>query len=318
MAVCVWWGPRRSGKNRWKEPVTMENLVARYLESLQDERQFSANTIAAYRNDLKQLSDFLQNPNEDAGIEPITSWSELTDEHFSAFLSWLQDREYAQATVARKTAASKSYFSYLLDKGIIKEPVGTDISSPKVAKYTPIVMTRDEIARLLDEPLRDEPNRPESIRDRAMLELLYATGMRVGEMVALDVEDVDMETQVLRCVGKSGRERDIPVSDQALAALRDYIQNARPYLCDEDTGALFVNHRGGRLTRQGFWLILKSYADHIGIQGITPHTLRHTYAIHALQDGQTVRDVQQTLGHVSPSTTNLYVEMASGEGLAAS
>jgi len=296
----------------------MENLVAQYLETLQDERQFSMNTIAAYRNDLKQLTDFLQRPNEDTELEPISSWSDLTDGHFSAFLTWLQDREYAQATVARKTAASKSYFAYLLDKGIVKEPVGTDISSPKVAKYTPIVMTRDEIARLLDEPLRDEPNRPESIRDRAMLELLYATGMRVGEMVALDVEDVDLENQMLRGVGKAGRERDIPVSDQAHAALRDYINNARPYLCDENTGSLFVNHRGGRLTRQGFWLILKSYADHIGIQGITPHTLRHTYAIHALQDGQTVRDVQQTLGHVSPSTTNLYVEMATTEGRAAS
>lgn len=296
----------------------MESQVTQYLESLQDERQFSSNTIAAYRNDLKQLADFLQRPNDDADIEPISSWSGLTDDHFAAFLTYLQDREYAQATVARKTAASKSFFSYLLDKGIVSEPVGNDISSPKVAKYTPIVMTREEIGRLLEEPLRDEPNRPEAIRDRAMLELLYASGMRVGEMVALNVQDIDLEKGLIHCVGKSGRERDIVIEGAALNALRDYINNARPYLCEEDAESLFVNHRGGRLTRQGFWLILKSYAEHIGIHGITPHTLRHTYAIHALQDGLSVREVQQTLGHVSPSTTNLYVEMANSEGLAAS
>lgn len=296
----------------------MESQVSQYLESLQDERQFSANTIAAYRNDLKQLADFLQRPNDDADIEPVSSWSDLTDDHFAAFLTYLQDREYAQATVARKTAASKSFFSYLLDKGIVSEPVGNDISSPKVAKYTPIVMTREEIGRLLEEPLRDEPNRPEAIRDRAMLELLYASGMRVGEMVALNVQDIDLEKGLIHCVGKSGRERDIVIEGAALNALRDYINNARPYLCEEDAESLFVNHRGGRLTRQGFWLILKSYAEHIGIHGITPHTLRHTYAIHALQDGLSVREVQQTLGHVSPSTTNLYVEMANSEGLAAS
>jgi integrase/recombinase XerD len=308
----------RPNNQAWKENHTMENQVTHYLESLQDERQFSANTIAAYRNDLKQLTDFLQRLDGDADVEAIGSWSDLTDDHFAAFLAYLQDREYAQATVARKTAASKSFFAYLLDKEIINEPVGTDISSPKVAKYTPIVMTREEINRLLEEPLRDEPNRPEAIRDRAMLELLYATGMRVGEMVALNIQDVDVEKQEIRCVGKSGRERDIPMNESAFAAVRDYINNARPYLSDPDTESLFVNHRGGRLTRQGFWLILKSYAEHIGIHGITPHTLRHTYAIHALQDGQTVREVQQTLGHVSPSTTNLYVEMANTEGLAAS
>jgi integrase/recombinase XerD len=293
-------------------------MVTQYLESLQEERQFSANTIAAYRNDLKQLTDFLQRPSGEADVESIDDWSQLTTEHFAAFLQYLQDREYAQATVARKTAASKSYFSYLLDKGIVSEPIGADITSPRVDKYTPTVMTREEMTRLLEEPLRDEPNRPDAIRDRAMLELLYATGMRVGEMVALNTDDVDLEGQAIHCMGKSGRERDVPVTSSALSALRDYIANARPYLADQDNESLFVNHRGGRLTRQGFWLILKSYAEHIGIHGITPHTLRHTYAIHALQDGRTVADVQQTLGHVSPATTNVYVELANAEGLAAS
>jgi integrase/recombinase XerD len=296
----------------------MENTVAQYLESLQEERQFSANTIAAYRNDLKQLTDFLQRPTGEGEVEGIDDWSQLTTGHFAAFLQYLQDREYAQATVARKTAASKSYFSWLLDKGIVIEAIGADISSPRVDKYTPTVMTREEISRLLDEPLRDEPNRPDAIRDRAMLELLYATGMRVGEMVALNTEDVELEAQTMHCMGKSGRERDVPVTGSALSALRDYIVNARPYLADQDNEALFVNHRGGRLTRQGFWLILKSYAEHIGIHGITPHTLRHTYAIHALQNGSTVAEVQQTLGHVSPATTNVYVELANAEGLAAS
>jgi integrase/recombinase XerD len=296
----------------------MENQVTRYLESLQDERNFSANTIAAYRNDLRQLADFLQQPPGGSEVEAITSWSGLTDGHFVAFLDYLQDREYAQATVARKTAASKSFFAYLLDKGIIEEPVGADVASPKVARYTPTVMTREEMQRLLDEPLRDEPNRPEAIRDRAMLEILYATGMRVGEMVALNLDDVDLERATIHCMGKAGRERDVDLRRPAVSALRDYIANARPYLAEPDAESLFVNHRGGRLTRQGFWLILKSYAEHIGIHGITPHTLRHTFAIHALQDGLTVSEVQRTLGHVSSSTTNLYVELANAEGLAAS
>lgn len=296
----------------------MESQVTKYLESLQDERQFSGNTIAAYRNDLKQLADFLQRPRDESEVDAITSWSDLTNDHFLAFLAHLQDREYAQATVARKTAASKSFFSYLLAKGIISEPIGADVASPKVAKYTPTVMSREEMERLLEEPLRDEPNRPEAIRDRAMLELLYATGMRVGEMVALNLDDIDLERRTIHCMGKSGRERDVEMGHSAMAAIRDYVTNARPYLADQDTESLFVNHRGGRLTRQGFWLILKSYAEHIGIHGITPHTLRHTFAIHALQDGLSVADVQQTLGHVSPSTTNLYVELANAEGLAAS
>jgi integrase/recombinase XerD len=296
----------------------MENQVTRYLESLQDERNFSANTIAAYRNDLRQLADFLQRPQDGSEVEAITSWSDLTDEHFIAFMAYLQDREYAQATVARKTAASKSFFAHLLDIGIIKSPVGAEVASPKVARYTPTVMTREEMKRLLDEPLRDEPNRPEAIRDRAMLEILYATGMRVGEMVALNLDDVDLEGRSIHCMGKAGRERDVDLNNAAISALRDYISNARPYLAEPDAESLFVNHRGGRLTRQGFWLILKSYAEHIGIHGITPHTLRHTFAIHALQDGLTVAEVQQTLGHVSSSTTNLYVELANAEGLAAS
>lgn len=296
----------------------MENVVTHYLESLQDERQFSVNTIAAYRNDLNQLTSFLQRPSAGAGVGSVTDWSQLKTEHFSAFLAFLQEREYAQATVARKTAASKSFFSWLMKQGIVNEPIGADIQSPKVEKYAPIVMTRDEVARLLDEPLRDEPNRPDAIRDRAMIEVLYGTGMRVGEMVALNLDDVTLETGAIHCMGKSGRTREVHVSGTALEALRDYIVNARQYLADEDNQSLFVNHRGGRLTRQGFWLILKSYADHIGIEGITPHTLRHTYAIHALQDGNTVAEVQQTLGHVSPSTTNLYVEIANAESLAAS
>lgn len=296
----------------------MEQQVTRYLESLQDERKFSLNTVSAYRNDLRQLTDFLQRSGDDTGLEPISSWSDLTDGHFAAFLTYLQDREYAQATVARKTAASKSFFAYLLNRGVLEGPVGADVASPKVAKYTPTIMSRDDIARLLEEPLRDEPNRPEAIRDRAMLEVLYGTGMRVGEMVALNVGDIDLEARSVHCMGKSGRERDVAIGGSALAALRDYMNNARPYLADHDTESLFVNHRGGRLTRQGFWLILKSYAEHIGIHGITPHTLRHTFAIHALQDGASVAEVQQVLGHVSPSTTNLYLELADAKGLAAS
>src|SRR5699024_9518603 len=131
-------------------------------------------------------------------------------------------------------------FSYLVDKGITREPIGADVASPKVTRYTPTVMSREEIHRLLDEPVRDEPNRPEAIRDRAMLELLYGTGMRVGEMVALDLDDVDLARRMIHCMGKSGRERDVEIGGSALAAVRDYLQNARPYLANAGTEALFV------------------------------------------------------------------------------
>jgi integrase/recombinase XerD len=193
------------------------------------------------------------------------------------------------------------------------EGIGMKLSSPKVNKYTPKGISEKEVERLLEQPLSELPDRPESIRDRAMLEVLYATGMRVSELVSLDTDDVDLERGDIKCQGKAGRSRVVPLSGQAVTAVREYLERARAVMLRTQTPSLFVNHRGGRLTRQGFWLILKSYAHRAGIDAITPHTLRHSYAIHALTRGEELADLQRKLGHVNISTTQIYRNLTGGD-----
>ncbi|MBA2278572.1 MAG: tyrosine recombinase [Chloroflexia bacterium] len=289
----------------------MEETIERFLAALETERGFSRNTIAAYRNDLVQFAAFLQQPPEEDRLDPITDWGALTEGHLGAYLLHLRGRDYASSTVARKTAAIKSFCAYLRRQNIVARDLGEKVASPKVDKYTPRVITPDEINRLLDQPaLEPADGRPERVRDRAMLEVLYWTGMRVSELVSLDPDDLDMEQGTVRCAGRAGRSRTLPLSARAVAATRHYLDGARPRLTPAEDGPLFVNHRGGRLTRQGFWLILKSYAHKAGIEDITPHTLRHSFAIHALNHGAELRDVQQLLGHVSISTTQIYRQLA--------
>jgi integrase/recombinase XerD len=187
-----------------------------------------------------------------------------------------------------------------------------NMASPKVDKYMPRAITPHEVARLLEQPAKLGGERPEALRDRAMLETLYATGMRVSELVALNVRDVDLDANTTRCSGKAGRGRTVPLKESAVAALSHYLRDGRPIIADEhdEDPALFLNHRGNRLTRQGFWLILKAYALRADIGDITPHTLRHSFATHALKHGAELRDVQQMLGHVSISTTQVYRQLA--------
>lgn len=284
----------------------MEEQVERFLSSLQAERGFSDNTIAAYRNDLQQFITFLANPPTADQVSAVTDWSALGDDHLGAYLLQLRGRDYAASTIARKTAALKSFCAFLRRHGIMGEDVGTRLSSPKVDKYVPRGISEDEITHLLEQPSRQSPDRPESVRDRAMLEVLYATGMRVSELVSLNMDDVNLERGDIKCQGKAGRTRVVPLNENAKTTLRDYLERSRTMLVRSQTPSLFVNHRGGRLTRQGFWLILKSYAQRAGIEAITPHTLRHSYAIHALSHGEELGDVQKKLGHVSISTTQVY------------
>jgi integrase/recombinase XerD len=213
--------------------------------------------------------------------------------------------------VARKTAAIKSFCAFLQRERIVTHDLGARVSSPRVDKYVPRAITPDEINRLLEQPtLGAQSARPENIRDRAMLEVLYWSGMRVSELVALDPSDLDLSSGTVRCAGKAGRSRILPLSARAIDAVQGYLADSRPRLAHEEDGPLFVNHRGGRLTRQGFWLILKSYAQKAAIDDITPHTLRHSFATHALSHGAELRDVQQLLGHVSISTTQIYRQLA--------
>ncbi len=294
-------------------PSLMEEQIDAFLASLQEKRTFSGNTISAYRNDLRQMMAYLQDVPADDQAKSLTAWEGLTDEHIGAYLLHLRTRDYASSTIARKTAAIKSFAAYLREQGIISEETGKNVSSPRVEKFVPKSISLDEIEKLLQQPTIRPPIKPENIRDQAMLAVLYSTGMRVSELVALDLDDVDLDQAIVRCQGKSGRTRTVPMSFKAAQYVREYLSDARGRLAGTtENPSLFLNHRGGRLTRQGFWLILKSYAERAGITDITPHTLRHSHAAHALKQGADLADIQKQLGHVSISTTQIYRQMNGG------
>ena len=313
----------------------MHQDVERFLQVLEAERGFSVNTIFAYRNDLTQFLAFLAGERADEGgrgpsgagdvgatsatsqrIPHVEKWEQLTDDDLTSYLLYLRSRKYASSTVARKMAAIKSFFNFLIAEGQLRSDPGARMTAPRVDKYTPRSITPGEVERLLQQPAKDgdtAARRPEAARDRAMLETLYATGMRVSELVALDCDDVNLLERYMRCAGRTARERQVPLRDSAVEAIDYYLLQARPRLALREEDALFLNHRGNRLTRQGFWLILKSYAEKAEIADITPHTLRHTFATHALGRGANLREVQQLLGHVSISTTQVYRRMAQGQ-----
>jgi integrase/recombinase XerD len=314
----------------------MHQDVERFLQVLEAERGFSVNTIFAYRNDLMQFLTFLgggsadegaRGSSDDGGIgtvgaislmfPQVQSWDQLTDNDLTNYLLYLRSRKYASSTVARKMAAIKSFFNFLIGEGQLRGDPGARMTAPRVEKYTPRSITLAEVERLLEQPAKEgdtAARKPEAARDRAMLETLYATGMRVSELVALDCEDVNLLERHMRCAGRSARERQVPLRERAVEAIDHYMFQARPLLVLREENALFLNHRGNRLTRQGFWLILKSYASKADIADITPHTLRHTFATHALGRGADLREVQQLLGHVSISTTQVYRRLAQRSG----
>jgi integrase/recombinase XerD len=237
------------------------------------------------------------------------------------FVAWLKDQEFAPASQARKLAATRAFYAFMHESGHLSTNPTTRVGSPRVGRQAPKTLSQNEIEALLAAPAQRRT--PEGERDRAMFALLYATGMRVSELMALDVSDVDLEGRTVRCTGRRGRLRVVPFDEPAAVALADYLRGARLTLAPAgDVPALFLNHRGDRLTRQGFWLVMKSYASVAGIRGVlTPHALRHSFAIHLLQRGALLREVQQKLGHANISTTQMYrlvpVEDAQGAQKAA-
>jgi integrase/recombinase XerD len=286
----------------------MDTFINDFLEFLSVEKGASGNTIAAYRNDLGQLEEFLAANKNGSGIK----WQNIGQDEVLEYILYLKAQSYAEATVARKVAAVKSFFGFLQAEGQIKTNPTEQLASPKVGKMLPKPLTVQEIDELLEQPARRAT--PEAKRDRAMLELMYATGLRVTELVSLDMQDVQLEGEkpYVRLIGKGNRERQIPLLDQPVQEVREYIQNARTRLVgDRKETALFVNRRGERLTRQGFWLILKGYAMEAGIHGrVTPHTLRHSFATHMLRGGMDIHKVQELLGHANISTTQVYTQVS--------
>jgi integrase/recombinase XerD len=284
----------------------MESALDDFLRFLSHEQGYSDNTIAAYRNDLSQLATFIE------GQEPAPErWGKVGRPLLQKYVSELQKQEYASSTVARKVAALKSFFHFLHNEGLIGTDPTTDLESPKVKKRLPRSLNRKQVQKLLDAPPRD--GSPKSLRDRALLAVLYATGMRVTEAVTLVVDDADVDQGRIRCESHDGRPRVLPLTPEATEAVEAYLQRGRPFLLkDSGEDALFLNHRGERLTRQGLWLIIKVYAKKAGLPaGVTPHTLRHSFAAHKLSQGSELREVQRLLGHANISTTHVYTQLAS-------
>lgn len=280
----------------------MREKVEDFLNYIAVERQYSDNTVAAYRNDLSQFTTFVQ----ERGVD----WRTVDRDFIAGYLSHLKEREYASSTVARKIAAIKSFFHFLVSQGDLKEDPTATLDSPQVRKRLPKTISQEDIERLLAEPSKSTSAK--SRRDRAFLELLYATGLRVTELVSLDLDDVNLASGTVRCTSKGRKERIIPVRGRAVQALTDYLQQGRSQLLKKrDEKALFLNHRGQRLTRQGLWLIIKGYVRAVGLdQEITPHTLRHSFATHLLDEGADLRHVQELLGHANISTTQVYTQVA--------
>lgn len=291
----------------------MKSRIDAFLQYLERERAFSENTISAYRNDLSQLATFLSDPPTEFGVTSVSDIGDLRDDHLYAFAAHLGKMDYASSTVARKMAALKSFANYLHRSEATDDLLGRELVVPRVKKARPRAITIDEVEMLLKAPLAHQPARPEQIRDVAMLELLYASGLRVSELVSLNVDDVEFDEHTLRLRGKRGIDRQVPLPERSIEPLRMWLEESRKAIANRDESALFVNHRGNRLTRQGFWLILKSYANRIGIEEITPHTLRHSFAAHAVDQGMDLKELQQRLGHVSSVTTQVYQQMQNGQ-----
>ena len=287
----------------------MQDRIDAFLHYMSAERGSSRNTIDAYRNDLTRLASFASEHTGDGSTPPASA---IDRELITSYIGWLGERGYAPATIARKVAAVKSFCGYLLDHGDLSENPTASIDSPRAPKATPKPMTTQQVDALLRQPLTSST--PEAIRDSAMLELTYATGMRVTELVSLNLDSLHLTPRPgsVRCIGKGDRERTIPVYDKAMNAVERYLDEARPKLLKgRPQEALFVNRRGERLTRQGFWMILKNYARAANIDArVTPHTLRHSFATHMLRGGASVRDVQELLGHANVSTTQIYTRLA--------
>ena len=288
----------------------MDTKVNSFLHYLSTEKGSSKNTIDAYRNDLRGFNNFIND--KDKSHDNPNIIKKLTKSTIEGYVKWLNSREYSRATIARKIAAVKSFVSFLIETGDLLKSPTVDIESPKTIKSLPKPLLTKEIDALLNIAKKNESM--EGSRDASMLSLMYWTGLRVSELTALNLDNLytSEAEPYLRCNGKGERERTIPIPEQALELLKFYLRDVRHnFVRNNAELGVFVNVRGERLTRQGYWLILKSYVKKSGIKtNVTPHTLRHSYATHLLRGGASIRAVQELLGHANISTTQIYTQLA--------
>ncbi len=298
----------------------MEKQLLDFFTHLKkNHKKYSANTIAAYKNDTTQFLEFLLD--QEDGVS--TTWSEVSPDTIANYISSMENNEkpYAPSTIARKVAAVKALFSYLdLANSIELNPI-VDVKIPKVKKQLPKTLSFEEIEKLLEAPIilqknPDEKPTPKCLRDLALLRTLYATGMRVSEVVSLRVKDVNLKKKQLRSPAGNKDTRISSLDEAMQDVLRLYLEDGRPFLLkNRREKALFLNHRGQKLTRQGLWLIIKSYAKRSGLgTNITPHTLRHSFAAHHFNEGATLDEIQKLLGHANLSTTQIYKQLRKAQG----
>ncbi|MBX3059095.1 MAG: tyrosine recombinase [Anaerolineae bacterium] len=283
----------------------MDEQLLAFLDYLQEEYNYSNNTTAAYKNDLNQFVIFLHN----GRYGDIDSWNDVTPDIVYDYVEFMKSQPYASSSVARKVAAVKSFFNYLHEQNAIDDNPTTQVDSPKVKKRLPQTLTFQEVDQLLAAPAQKRT--PKNLRDTALLNVLYSTGMRVTEVVSLQIEDIDLEHALLYCPGKEESSRKLPFDAHTRQILSLYLEEGRPYLVkDKEEKALFLNHRGQQLTRQGLWLIIKAYAKQAELKtSVTPHTLRHSFAAHKLHSGSDLQEVQRLLGHANISTTQIYTHL---------
>lgn len=279
----------------------MESYVNEFINYLAVERGLAKNTLESYGRDLRQYYTYLHNDKIDA----VNQASRAT---ILAYLEQLQSKGRAVSTISRNLAAIKSYYQFLVRERYLEKDPAANLESPKLEKKLPKILTIGEVEELLKQP---NSFLPTGMRDKAMLELLYATGIRVSELISLNVSDVNLEMGYIKCYGKGSKERIVPLGSIAAKCVQEYITRGRGKLVRTyDEAALFVNHHGNRLTRQGFWKIIKKYAQEASItKEITPHTLRHSFATHLLENGADLRSVQEMLGHADISTTQIYTQV---------
>ena len=279
----------------------MEKQIKLFLEFLQFEKKLTENTLQSYKRDILQFSEYVQ--------KNKLNYIKFKQEDVKAYLKELKEIGKKSSTISRNLASIRSFYQFLIRNKKLKQDPTDNIQSPKVEKRVPSILTSQEIELLLEQP-KDVDLK--GIRDKAMLEFAYATGMRVTEIISLDISDINLQQGYAICKG-AARNRNIPLGSLSLKALKEYIDEARPILIkNENEKALFVNVNGKRLTRQGFWKIVKYYKEQAHItKDITPHILRHSFATHLLQNGAELKAIQNMLGHSDISSTQVYMQFQS-------
>lgn len=276
----------------------MEEYIRDFLDFIKIERGYSENTIKAYEEDLKQFSKFAR----------INDPRKVDRELIKSYLEHMHDEGFSISSTERKLACLKSFFHHMLREDKIDLDPTSDLQLPKKAKRLPKALSISETIKLISAP---RGNHHRALRDAALLELMYATGMRASEIIGLNIQHINLDVSFVKCLGKGAKERVVPVGKVALSALKKYLEEGRPKFPRKDEEALFIDKNGERLTRQGLWLIIKKYVKAMGVKEKTsPHTLRHSFATHLLEKGADLRSVQEMLGHSDISTTQIYTSVS--------